>query len=234
MFEHVNIRFHLALWQVHGESDFTLDGERFVLHADHAVWVPSGVRHGFTTRTNSAMLPVFIPVDHLAMIVRRPGVIPVDHDLRLLFAAHLEASHTIIRPNVDIDRQILALVEGSVVVDRDPPLPTSAAAVAVAEALRFNPGDSRSVEELAASAHASVRTIERAFRAEAGMTLRQWRIHNRMEAAGALLRSSTSIDAVAHRVGYTSTSAFRRVFKQHFGVPPGVFVARYRDASDRP
>lgn len=38
-------------------------------------------------------------------------------------------------------------------------------------------------DQLAASVHTSARTVERAFRAETGMTLRRWRFLNRMEAA---------------------------------------------------
>ncbi len=59
------------------------------------------------------------------------------------------------------------------------------------------------------------------------MTLRQWRIKNRMEAAGTLLWSRAGIEAVAHRVGYTNTSAFHRGFKTHFGMTPGQYIARY-------
>ncbi|MDQ1102784.1 AraC-like DNA-binding protein [Nocardioides zeae] len=71
-----------------------------------------------------------------------------------------------------------------------------------------------------------MRTLERRFRAETGLSLRQWRIRNRMEAAAVLLRSRTTTAAVAHRVGYTDLSAFRRVFKAHFGTTPGEYAAR--------
>lgn len=229
--EHANSGFHLVMWQVFGESEFVLDGEPFVLHSGQAVWVPAGVRHYFTTREGSALLPILFDLDDLATTVGARGVITVDRDLYALFIAHYEQTYTIIQPEVDIDRQILALIEDSPVVAAGPPLPVSDQARVVAEALRFNPGDGRSVDELAASVHTSSRTIGRAFLAETGMTLRQWRIRNRMEAAGTLLLSPTSIDAVAHRVGYTTTSAFRRVFKEHFGISPSEFIARYRHDS---
>jgi AraC-like DNA-binding protein len=70
--------------------------------------------------------------------------------------------------------------------------------------------------------------VERTFQAETGMTLRQWRIRNRMEAAAILLRSGAAADAVAHRVGYTNVNAFRRVFKGHFGISPTEYSDRYR------
>lgn len=226
--EHVNDEHHLLLWQVRGETAFVIEGEPHRLRVGHALWLPSGVRHGFTTEVDSVLLPIFLPVADTATTLDGPTHLTMDRDLRTLCLAYVQSAYSIIRSPVDIARQILALIEVAPVVVTDLPMPTSPAALGVAEALRFNPGDGRSVAELAASVHASPRTIERCFLAETGTTLRQWRIRNRMETAGILLRSRTSIDAVAHRVGYTNASAFRRVFKGHFGLSPSDYIARFR------
>lgn len=225
---HVNDDFHLLMWQVRGESDFVVDGAARTLGVGHALWLPSGARHGFTTRTNAVLLPLFFPVHDTATTLTSVSSITVDRDLRTLFLAHIQTTYTIIRPNIDIARQIFALIEDHPVVATHVPLPSSEPALTVAETLRFNPGDSRSVHQLAASAHTSARTVERAFLADTGITLREWRIRNRMETAAILLRAPTTIDAVAHRVGYTNTSAFRRVFKGHFGVTPSDYITRFR------
>ncbi|MFL1382106.1 MULTISPECIES: AraC family transcriptional regulator [unclassified Nocardiopsis] len=219
---------HVLLWQARGDSDFTVDGEPRSLGVGHALWIPAGTPHSFTVHVNSVLLPMFFDVAVTATTLQEPTVITVDRDLRTLFLGFIQASYSRIQPNVNIARQILALIEELPVVVAALPLPTTESALIVAESLRFNPGDDRGVDELAESAHASARTIERAFLAETGMTLRRWRIRNRMEAAGILLRSRTTLDAVARRVGYTNTSAFRRVFKGHFGMTPSEYVARFR------
>lgn len=205
-----------------------MEGEPYRLTVGQSIWVPVGTLHGFTAHANSVLLPMFFPVDSTATTLREPTVITVDSDLRTLFLAFIQSTYSVIQPNINIARQILALIEDRPVLVTALPMPTTESALIVAEALRFNPGDDRSVDELAESAHASKRTIERAFLADTGMTLRQWRIQNRMEAAGILLRSHTSVDAVAKRVGYTNTSAFRRVFKDHFRMTTGEYVNRYR------
>lgn len=219
---------HVLLWQVRGESDFSVAGEPLHLRTGLAVWIPVDTPHSFTTRVNSVLLPMFFEVAATATTLRAPTVITVDRDLRTLFLAFIQSTYSIIRPSTNIARQILALIEERPVLVTALPMPRTDPALIVAEALRFNPGDDRGVDELAESAHASTRTIERAFLAETGMTLREWRIRNRMEAAGILLRSRTTLDAVAQRVGYGSTSAFRRVFKGHFGMTPGQYVERFR------
>jgi AraC-like DNA-binding protein len=134
---------------------------------------------------------------------------------------------------VNLERQVLARIERHPVSEAALPLPSAGPALGVAEALRFNPGDDRTLDELAAAHHASSRTVERAFIADTGRTFRQWRTQTRMEAAAMLLRAPKGIDAVAHRVGYLDVSAFRRAFKAYFGVTPGEYAARHRSADTR-
>ncbi|OSY38360.1 MULTISPECIES: AraC family transcriptional regulator [Pseudonocardia] len=219
---------HVLLWQVRGRSDFTVDDVPRGLRVGQALWLPVGTRHSFTTQLNAVLLPMSFEVAVTATTLSRPTTIDVDRDLRTLFLAFIQSTYSIIRPSTNIARQILALIEERPVLATSMPMPTTDSALVVAEALRFNPGDERSVDELAESVHTSTRTIERAFLAETGMTLRRWRIGNRMEAAAILLRSHTTPDAVARRVGYVNTSAFRRVFKGHFGVTPGQYIERFR------
>src|SRR5699024_2159423 len=63
------------------------------------------------------------------------------------------------------------------------------------------------------------------------MTLRQWRIRNRLAAAARLLRGDTSVQAVAQRVGSTHVSAVRRVFASHDGMSPTEYRKRFRRQS---
>jgi transcriptional regulator GlxA family with amidase domain len=174
------------------------------------------------------MLPMWFAVTDVATTLAGATSVPVSAEMRTLFLALIQSQTTIISPPVNIARQILSILEAAPRTAASQPMPVSPAALRIAEALLFNPGDDRSVAELAASVHASPRTIERAFRAETGMTLRAWRIRNRVDAACTLLRSSSTVEAVAHRVGYTTSSAFRRVFKEHTGLAPGDYIARFR------
>ncbi|WP_017612080.1 AraC family transcriptional regulator [Nocardiopsis salina] len=219
---------HLLLWQTRGSAEFTVGGAPRSLETGHALWIPAGTRHAFTLHENSVLLPMFFDTATTATTLAEPAVIGVDRDLHTLFLGFLQATYSRIRPDVNIARRILALIEERPASVTALPMPTSRAALTVARTLRFNPGDDRSVDELAESAHVSARTVERAFLSETGMTLRRWRIRNRMEAAADLLRSRTTLDAVANRVGYTNTGAFRRVFKQHFGTTPGAYAAQVR------
>ncbi|WP_449280748.1 helix-turn-helix domain-containing protein [Leucobacter sp.] len=225
--ERVHYDEHMMLWQARGSAEAVLDGVSRTLTAGHAIWMPAGTKHVLHVHENSVMLPMFFEIAGVATTLQGAATVRVDHELRTLFLAYIQSQQTIIRPDADIARQILSTIERQPALSTSLVMPVSEAAGGIAEILRFNPGDSRTADELAAQVHASLRTIERAFKAETGMTLREWRIQNRMERAVELLRSVHSLEAVAHRVGYTNASAFRRVFKGHFGMTPSEYVARY-------
>ena len=218
---------HVLLWQVRGTTELLMPGGPETLTTGHALWIPAGLSHDLTVQANSVMMPLFFEVAETATTLREPTMIAVDRDLRTLMLAYSSAWNSAIQHSVNLGRQILAMIEEQPPLHSGLHMPQNEAALVIAETLRFNPGDSRSVEALAESVHTSLRTIERSFRAETGSTLRQWRIRNRMEAAAILLRSRATIDAVSRRVGYTNVNAFRRVFRGHFGLSPTAYVQRY-------
>lgn len=232
--ERVHRGEHLLLWQARGRSRFSLAGKELPLLTEQGLWIPAGARHAFTVQPNSVLLALSFSTRRTATTLHEPTIVTFDADLRTLFLAAMQSQYSIVKPTADIGRQILALLEGAPSPHAALPLPVTETARSVAEMLRCNPGDSRGVSELAAGVHVSERTLERVFLAETGVTLRQWRILNRMETAALLLRDAASVEAVAHRVGYTDSSAFRRMFRRRFGVSPSEYVAAARVArSDR-
>jgi len=224
----VEAELHVLMGQVCGESVITIDDGEHPLTVDRAIWIPAGTEHSIATGTESAVLPMFFRCHDHPAARRSPIVIDVDRELRTLFLVFVPSLYTIIQPGVDVAQQILTQLAVRPPAPAAVRTPTMGPAAGIARALRSDPGDNRSVAELARAAHASTRTIERAFRSETGMTLQRWRIENRMEAAAALLRTTPmSVDAIAHRVGYADTSAFRRAFKSSVGATPREYAARF-------
>jgi AraC family transcriptional regulator, activator of mtrCDE len=93
------------------------------------------------------------------------------------------------------------------------------------QAVHADPAADWSIGSLAARAAMSKTVFAERFRETMGLTparyLASWRMH---KARALLDRSRLSIREIAWQTGYTSEAAFNRVFKEHFGVPPG----RYR------
>ncbi len=99
---------------------------------------------------------------------------------------------------------------------------------AALRAIHEQPGEDWHLEDLARRAGMSRTLFAARFRDALGLTparyLTVWRMH---QARLLLRRPELSAAEVAARVGYASEAAFSRIFKQHFGCPPG----RYRQAA---
>jgi AraC-like DNA-binding protein len=104
------------------------------------------------------------------------------------------------------------------------PRPQQERARILADYFAAQPGDGRSVEIIAGEiGGASLRTFERLFADETGLSLAAWRRHSRLLTSLSLLAQGRNIGEVAHAVGYESAAAFSAAFKQCFGVSPSSY-----------
>ena len=104
-------------------------------------------------------------------------------------------------------------------------LPLDPRARAVAESVLRDPGQSALTMVLCAEAGASVRTIERKFRAEVGSDFETWRRQVRLMKALELLVSGCSVKEVAFRVGYRQPGTFVEMFRHTLGTTPKAWAA---------
>lgn len=235
--ERVHPEAHLLLWQPRGTTDFRLRTQErqeagsawtgCTLTAGHALWIPAGTCHKARVHENSTMLSTLYPVETTAVRLSGPVIVPVNPALQTLILTQIQKSTTIIRPRANIARQILSLIEDAPKISDSLPTPTSPPARRVAEAIRFNPGDDRTASELAAHVHTSLRTIQRQFSAETGLSLQQWRTRVRISVGAELLRGGDSLAAVANRTGYSDISSFCRAFKTHHGTTTREYLRQY-------
>jgi AraC-like DNA-binding protein len=100
-------------------------------------------------------------------------------------------------------------------------LPDAVTARRVAEALRANPANQRTLREWGHEVGASERTLARAFAAEAGVPFGRWRTLLRLQAALSMLAAGEPVSRVAGRVGYDTPSAFVAAFRRETGQTPG-------------
>ena len=86
-----------------------------------------------------------------------------------------------------------------------------------------------SLEEMAGHARMSVRTFTRRFRAETGLSPRQWLLQQRVAHAQLLLESTDlAIETVARRSGLGSATALRQHLQATIGVAPSAYRRTFR------
>lgn len=79
------------------------------------------------------------------------------------------------------------------------------------------------MEDWAAFAGMSVRTLSRQVQAETGLTFRNWRLQHVLLVSLGQLARETSVEEAALTAGYQNTSAFISAFRQVFGMTPGEY-----------
>ncbi len=104
------------------------------------------------------------------------------------------------------------------------PLPVDRRARAVAERLLADPSASTPLSRIAQDAAASLRTLQRRFATETGLSLEAWRTRARLQHGLAHLVAGASVTDAALEAGYASASAFIVAFRKAFGLTP----ARYK------
>ncbi|WP_079221269.1 AraC family transcriptional regulator [Stenotrophomonas maltophilia] len=106
------------------------------------------------------------------------------------------------------------------------PMPRDRRLLKIASQLLAEPSDERSLAEWAHWAGLSPRSLTRHFRDETTLSFAQWRQQARLAEALRQLSEGRSVADIAHALGFSSASAFVTVFRRHFGLPPGRYLAR--------
>ena len=108
----------------------------------------------------------------------------------------------------------------------DLPLPRSDRLRRIAHYLTERPADETSHVALARRFGIGVRTLERGFAAETGMSLGRWRRHARLMHALRRLGAGASVKRVAAETGYRTSSAFISAFRAVLETTPGRYFQR--------
>ncbi|MCC4597315.1 helix-turn-helix transcriptional regulator [Xanthomonas campestris pv. phormiicola] len=105
------------------------------------------------------------------------------------------------------------------------PIPSDRRLLRIAAQLLATPADGRSLAQWAHWAGLSPRSLSRHFREETGLSFAGWRQQARLAEALRQLNDGASVADTAHRLGYSSPSAFVTAFRAHFGSPPARYLA---------
>jgi AraC family transcriptional activator FtrA len=112
---------------------------------------------------------------------------------------------------------------------KEAPRPASGPLSPVLEWLADHIAEPLTLEQAAAKAHMSPRTLQRRFRAETGDSLAGWIARRRVEQARVLLEDSDlTVMQVAHAAGFGSTESLRRHFLTHTGTSPRSYRDTFR------
>jgi AraC-like DNA-binding protein/quercetin dioxygenase-like cupin family protein len=202
-----------------GVMTVTTRAGTFVVPPQRAVWMPPGVEHEVRCATPLSMRTLYIAPSRRGALPSGCCVINVSPLLRELILAAVEAPGGARRARLIADL-LLAEMSTAASAPLHLPEPEDPRLRRVTAALRADPGDRRTLAEIAREAGASSRTLARLFLAETGMTFGQWQRQLRLLAALVRLAQREPVTTIALDLGYDSPSAFIHAFRRALGTTP--------------
>lgn len=211
------------IYAISGVMHVETHAASYVVVPTTALLLPAGADHTVRMDGPVSLRQLFISDDVMARLGAESRVIVVGKLLReLIIALCAEpANWSADGRGYHLAELISSEIFRSTTMPLSLILPQNQRLCRVVTLLRDNPADSRNLEDWAALANMSARTLARLFRKETGLSFRQWRQQVRMtEALGALMAGVTPARAAAV-AGFNSIPAFGAAFLAFFGMTPG-------------
>lgn len=197
-----------------------------VVPFSQAVWVPPYVEHEVYFPGEVTLRNLFIDHAFVGSLPVQCTVLEVSPLLRELI---LKASAEDYDENSAEYRLTLVIIDElshAESTDLRLPIAGDERLLRVINGLLENPGDTRSLAEWARTAGASSRTLARLFVSGTGLTFCEWKTRLRLQTAIDRLAKGDDVTAVAFDLGYSSLSAFIKMFREAMGSPPGRFARK--------
>ncbi|MDT0267711.1 AraC family transcriptional regulator [Streptomyces sp. DSM 44915] len=215
--------FHELLWNGRGASTAVVGARVWTITPTLGLWMPAGTPHSGSAIAGTWFRASFFGFGGAPSISDVPVAVEITPLLRLLLerldepglapASRAVTEAMLLDVLAPSPRELLLQV------------PVSALLRPIAEAVREDPRDQRTLTHWAAELGVSPRTISRAFNAETGISFARWVAAVRAQHAVALLTRGLPVEVVADLVGYQSASAFCAAFRRTTGLTPGAFRA---------
>ena len=204
------------------------DTQTWLVPPTKAIWLPAGTAHRLGARSDLALRTLYIAPGRAAPLAGSPATLEVAPLLRELIL-HILALGMLAPARPAHDRLaglLVDLLQAARPQDLSLPLPIDRRALDLAERLLDAPADDRDLALLATDVGASLRTLQRVFPKETGLTIEAWRQKARLIHSVGCLAAGARVTDAALDSGYQSVGAFIGAFTRQFGVTPGRYFAR--------
>ena len=222
---------HQLEYAVAGLVEVETAAGHYLLPSQQMAWIPAGLEHQSVLHTSVRTISVFFDPTLLSARndrVRILAAAPLVREM-MLHAVRWPIGRHVHDARADRFFRTMADVIDEALDDERPLMLPSCAHPLVAKAaghVRANL-DSVTVATLCRALSTTERTLRRLFQAELAMTCREYLLQARLLHAMVLLaRSEQTVAGAATAVGFSSSSAFARAFRQRCGESPSTFHRR--------
>ena len=210
------------LYAIRGVMTIEALGSIWTIPSNYSLWIPALVEHSVKMNTAVEMRTLYL----------QPGTVKAPSDECQVRAVspllhELIVRSMVIPPLYDVsgaDGRLMQVIVDEIHQQKKLPfslkVPADRRLAQIAQHLLDALDESVSIADLGKRVGLSERSIIRLFPLETGLTLNSWRQQAKLMHAFVLGEQGKSIGTIAQALGYSSTSAFAKMFRKMFNQSP--------------
>jgi AraC-like DNA-binding protein len=216
---------HQLIYAVRGVMVVQAQAGRWVVPPTRAIWMVAGMPHEIRCIGEVHMRSLLVASDAAPNLLGETQAVSISPLLRELIRAAMEVRQPCL-PGTRDDRVMRLILDEMRVLPVLPlhlQMPSDPRLLRICERLQRQLDDASTMADWAGRLAVDVKTIQRLFVKETGMTFGQWRQQARLLRALELLATGAKVVDVALALGYESPGAFATMFRKQFGQTPSQF-----------
>ena len=211
-------------YSFNGVIEISINDKRYLVLPSYGIWVPPGAMHQCRNNKQAQHCSIYIAWDFCVEVCMLPCSVHMSPLMRTMLQ-HLRDKHGF-QASDEQERFLHVFMDqlkNAPCIDSYLPTSSDPELAGLLEGLEQNPGDNKSVKELARSLGMTERTLARRCQKELGITLLEWRQRLRAIKALEMLENGINVEGIALELGYSSSSAFIAMFKRLMGKTPAEY-----------
>jgi AraC-like DNA-binding protein len=218
---------HQLIYAVRGVMVVKAEAGRWVVPPTRAIWMVARTRHEIRCVGEVHMRSLFVAPEAAPKLLEKTQTVGISPLLRELIRAAMDVRHAYVLDSRDSRLMSLILDELRVlpVLPLHLQMPSDPRLLRICELLQQRLDDPSTMSDWARRLGLDVKTIQRLFIKQTGMTFGQWRQQARLLRALELLATGEKVIDVALALGYESPGAFSTMFRKQFDRTPSQFFA---------
>ena len=212
---------HQLIYATQGVMEVSSGQSSWLIPPQFAIWIPADTTHRIRMSGAVSMRTLYVRPAIGHRLPRVCAVLHVSPLLRelVLHAVRLGNLRARNRVHAALRDVIVSQLECASAIPTSMTMPADPRALRIARSCVADPA-AASLQTLCDRTGVSVRTIERIFRRETGVSFEEWRRQVRLMKAIELLAGGASVKEAAFATGYKQPSAFVEMFRKTLGSTP--------------
>lgn len=215
----------------YGIVTLNIENERFIAPLGFAIWIPPNYQHSCFNHLPAKFRSINICEEEAVKLSQTPSLLKLSNIALSIIDSFFDHSTLQLATEQDFRKSLVLIDELHNAMIGHTYLPYSEHRLLrpILQALEVDPANRLTLKEWANKVFTTERTLARYFRKELGMSFNEWCQRLRFIHSISLLEQNQTVEEIAFKVGYRSTSSFINMFQALSGTTPNLYKKLHKN-----